>query len=120
MSYSLKTQTIIIFGNLDENTYPSDEHVIKQNETNTWQRFRKAFWFIGKSSACIYAKYPMETERVKLTHKIINGKFHIYYHPKYEKDMIIKYEGQEIKVGSNLKLSDSKFISDADYVHVFV
>ncbi|CAH6419215.1 Hypothetical protein HVR_LOCUS413 [uncultured virus] len=120
MSYSLTNQTSIIFGTPDENTRSSDEHIVKQGDIDTWRRFRLAFWFIGKSSRCIYAKYPMETVWIKLTHKVVDGKFHIYYHPKYESDIIITYIGKDIKVGLDLKLSDSGPFPDSDCAHVFL
>lgn len=120
MAYSLVNHTSIIFGNPDENTYSSDEHIIKQSKIGSWQQFSLEFWFVGKSTKCIHAKYPMQTERIKLTHKIIDGKFHIYYNPKHEKDMIITYDEDGIKIGSKLILFDDEIFSDADYAHVFL
>jgi hypothetical protein len=120
MAYSLTNETSIIFGDPHENTSYIDEHIIKRNDVGTWLKYRNAFWFIGKSSSRIYVKYPMETERVKLTHKLLDGKFNVYYNPKYENNIIIKREGKEIVVGCNLRLSDSKMFSNSDYSHILL
>ena len=72
------------------------------------------------SSSRIYVKYAMENERIKLKHKLIDDKFNIYYNPKYEKDMVINQKGNEITVGSNLKLSDREIFRDSDYAHILL
>lgn len=127
MSYSLVNWTSIIFGDIDDNKRQSDELIIKEKDHNNWLRYRIAFWFVGKSSRKIFAKYPMEAERTKLIHKVINGKYHIYYNPKYESSITVKDINGMIIVQSNyensikqLQLKESRFLSDTDYAHVLL
>lgn len=120
MSYSSVNETRIIFGSPEENSRNVDELVIEEGKLERWNTFRIAFWFMGKSSYRIYAKYALETNRIELTHRIINDEFHIYYNPKYEKEMIVKRDGTDILVGNTLRLSNSKIFPDSEKAHVFL
>lgn len=122
MAYSFVNETSIFFGNPDENLLSSDKHIINNSDIGTWQRFRIAFWFVGKSSRNIYVKYPTEVDPIKLKHKLIDNKFHIYYHTKYDNDITVSYGSNpgEINIGTLLKLRDWEFFRDSDYVHILI
>lgn len=117
MTYSLVNHARIFFN--DNDAFPG-VHIVNPDCLNKWLTYRIAFWFTGGNPTRILVIYPMETEKIKLTHKVIDGKFHVYYNPNHSDDMVIRQIGDVITVGTKLKLTDSGLFQDSERAHVFL